>query len=509
LSSGYLLGYDVGSSFVKAALLDAETGALVASASAPEQEMEIVSPKPGWAEQHPSVWWDNVKKATALLKAASNVDLREVCAIGISYQMHGLVLVDQNMQVLRPAIIWCDSRAVDIGERAFNSLGEHTCLQRLLNSPGNFTASKLKWVMDREPEIYKRVYKMMLPGDYIAMMMTGDIFTSTSGLSEMILWDYADDKIADFLLRHFGISPDLIPNVVPNFFDQGILTEKAAAELGLKPRTLVSYRAGDQPNNAFSLNVLRAGEIAATAGTSGVVFGVTDKPVSDEQSRVNTFVHVNHANANPRYGVLLCINGTGILNTWLKKNIVTFGQDTLTYNQMNKLAEIIPAGSEGVVILSYGNGAERSLNNRNIGAVIANLDLNIHSKAHILRAAQEGIVFALKHGMEIMTGMGIDIHSVKAGNANMFLSPIFCETFATVANAPITLYNTDGAQGAARGAGVGAGIYESAEDAFTGLATVKVIEPNLKKRETYLEAYMRWTEVLKKYLTEGGTYDID
>jgi len=503
LTDGYLLGYDVGSSFVKAALLDAATGALIGSAAAPEQEMEIQSLKPGWAEQHPAAWWDNLKKATAQLKATANVNFHNVRAIGISYQMHGLVIVDKNLQVLRPAIIWCDSRAVDIGERAFNSLGEHTCLQRLLNSPGNFTASKLKWVMDREPEIYKRVYKMMLPGDYIAMMMTGDILTTPSGLSEMMLWDYPDDKQADFLLRHFGISTDLVPNVIPNFFDQGVLTAKAAEELGLRPGTLVSYRAGDQPNNAFSLNVLSPGEVAATAGTSGVVFGVTDKPVADSQSRVNAFLHVNHTKNNPRYGALLCVNGTGILNTWLKRNIVTFGSDTLTYSQMNKLAELIPAGAEGLVVIPYGNGAERTLDNKNIGAAICNLDFGIHSKPHILRAAQEGIVFALKHGMEIMSVMGMDVRAVKAGNANMFLSPIFCEVFATVTNVPVTLYNTDGAQGAARGAGVGARIYESAGEAFVGLTSVKVVEPNPRKRETYLEAYMKWTDVLKKFLTEG------
>ncbi len=499
-NEGYLLGYDIGSSFIRASLIDSAFGVVIASASSPEQKMEILSPKPDWFEQNPSLWWDNVKKVTAILKEKSGVDLHDVRAIGISYQMHGLVIVDKNNRALRPAIIWCDTRAADIGERALNSLGEQTCFHRLLNSLNNFTASKLKWVMDREPDIYQHIYKAMLPGDYIAMIMTGEILTTPTGLSEMILWNYLEDKIADFVLRHFGISQELIPRVVPNFYDQGVLTEKAATELGLKPRTKVTYRAGDQQNSSFSLNVLRQGEAAVSADTTGVIFGVTEKAVADSQSRMNTFLHVNHTKSKPRYGIRLIINCGSMINSWLKRNVVTFGNDTLTYSQMNKLAELISAGSEGLVILPYGLGAERVLNNKNIGAAVCNLDFTIHSKAHILRAAQEGIAFAFKHGLEIISGMKLEVRAIKASNSGMFLNPIFCEALSTVTNVPVTLYNTDAAQGAARGAGIGVGIYESVEDAFIGLSPVKVIEPNPKKRETYLEAYMKWHDYLKKLL---------
>lgn len=507
MSSSYLLGYDIGSSFIKAALLEIETGKLIASASSPEKEMEIIAPEPGWAEQDPEVWWENLKRATALLKHNSNVNLHNVLAIGLSYQMHGLVCVDKNLSVLRPSIIWCDSRAVDIGDEAFNSLGEELCLQRLLNSPGNFTASKLKWVMENEYDMYKRIYKIMLPGDYIAAKLTSEIFTTPSGLSEGILWDYIDQKIADIVLRYYNLSPNLFPDIVPTFHIQGYITKEIAEELGVRQGIPVSYRAGDQPNNAFSLKVLSPGEIAATAGTSGVVYGVTDKLIFDTRSRVNTFVHVNHSKSDLRYGVLLCVNGTGILNSWLKRNIVSFGTETLSYNQMNRFAELIPAGSEGLVILPFGNGAERTLSNRNIGGAICNLDFNIHTKAHLLRAGQEGVVFALKYGLEIMSGIGMEVKNVRAGNSNLFLSPLFCESFATVTNAAITLYDTDGAQGAARGAGIGAKIYSSFDEAFVGLKPVKVIEPNLKKRETYLEAYIKWYSCLKKFLDEGEHYD--
>jgi xylulokinase len=492
-----LLGYDVGSSSIKATLMEAETGRVLATVSVPDKELEIIAKKPGWAEQHPQTWWENIVAATQKIKAQTSFDAGDVRAIGISYQMHGLVIVDKNYEVLRPAIIWCDSRAVEIGKKAMKSIGERKCLSRLLNSPGNFTASKLKWVKDNEPKIYAKIYKMMLPGDYVAMKMTGEIKTTPSGLSEGIMWDFKGEGPADIVLGHYGISQNLVAEPVPTFSVQGHITKQAADALGLKAGTIVSYRAGDQPNNALSLNVLNPGEIAATAGTSGVVYGITDKTKYDLKSRVNTFVHVNHTPKKPRYGVLLCLNGTGILNSWLKHNT-----GTIDYAEMNALAEKAPVGSDGLVILPYGNGAERTLENQNIGASIHGLNFNIHNRSHLLRAAQEGIVFALNYGLEIMRSAGVTVKKVRAGRANMFLSPLFGEAFSTVTGAAVELYNTDGSQGAARGAGIGAGIYRDAKDAFTGLAPVSTIEPNRKLTKPYQEAYKRWKGVLKHRLSE-------
>jgi xylulokinase len=492
-----LLGYDVGSSSIKASLLDADTGSLLASATSPHKELEIIAPQPGWAQQHPQTWWENIIAATKKIKSQAKFDVGDIKAIGISYQMHGLVVVDKNNQVLRPAIIWCDSRAVQIGQQAAKDIGQAKCLKRLFNLPGNFTASKLKWVMQNEPEIYSKIAKMMLPGDYIAMKMTGDIKTTPSGLSEGILWDFEKENLADFVLDYYGISPDLIPQTTPTFSIQGQLTSSAAQQLGLKAGTPVSYRAGDQPNNALSLGVLNSGQIAVTAGTSGVVYGISDLKKYDKLSRVNVFLHVNHTKKAPRYGVLLCLNGTGILNSWLKHNLA--GEE-LDYPQMNELAAAVPVGADGLIILPYGNGAERTLQNSNIGASVHGWNFNIHKKAHFLRAAQEGIVFALNYGLDIMRDMGINLKTVKAGHANMFLSPLFAEAFATVTQSVVELYNTDGSQGAARGAGIGAGIYKKPEDAFVGLKPVKTIKPDKKLQSSYIDAYDRWASVLKKQL---------
>jgi len=493
-----LLGYDVGSSSIKATLIDAETGKVMAAATSPDKELEIIAKKLGWAEQEPATWWEHVNNATHKIKAQVKFDAGDVHAIGISYQMHGLVVVDKNKQVLRPSIIWCDSRAVQTGQQAAKEIGEKKCLKKLFNLPGNFTASKLKWVMENEPKVYKKIHKMMLPGDYVAMKMTGEIKTTPSGLSESIMWDFEADGLADFVLENYGISAELIAETVPTFSIQGKLTKGAADELGLKAGTSISYRAGDQPNNALSLSVLQPGEIAVTAGTSGVVYGVSNRKNYDERSRVNVFVHVNHSATNPRYGVLLCLNGTGILNSWLKHNFVA--GDGFNYEQMNDLAAQAPVGSDGLIILPYGNGAERTLENRNIGASVHGWSFNIHKKTHFLRAAQEGIVFALNYGLGIMREMGIKLTTVKAGNANMFLSPLFAEAFATVTKATVQLYNTDGSQGAARGAGIGAGIYKSPEEAFVGLEPVKTIEPNNKLSSAYQQAYAGWEEVLKRQL---------
>ena len=489
----YLLGFDVGSSSVKASLTDVDSGAIAASAFYPDHEAPIIAVKAGWAEQDPQMWWDNAKLSLKKIMSDSGAKGEDILAIGISYQMHGLVCVDKDLNVLRPSIIWCDSRAVPYGEKAFHEIGEDLCLRNLLNSPGNFTASKLAWVKDNEPELYDKIYKIMLPGDYIAMKLSGEVKTTISGLSEGMLWDFTAKKPARFLLDYFGFSEDVIADVVPTFSVQGVVSKSAAEELGLKEGTPISYRAGDQPNNAVSLNVFNPGEIASTAGTSGVVYGVLGEVNYDPKSRVNTFAHANYTKELDRLGVLLCINGTGILNAWVHRNITP----DISYADMNNLASTVPIGSDGVKIIPFGNGAERVLENKEVGCSIHGINFNKHNRAHIVRAAQEGIVFSFCYGMEIMQQMGMDINKIHAGKANMFLSPLFRDTLAGVSAATIELYETDGSAGAAKGAGIGAGIYKNHDEAFSTLKKLSVIEPDEKHRAAYLEAYAEWKKELK------------
>ena len=500
MSQRYLLGLDIGSSFVKASLLDVATGRAVAAASAPASEMAIAAPQPGWAEQDPREWWRHGVAATREVLTRAGAPASAVAGIGISYQMHGLVLVDRRGQPLRPSIIWCDSRAVPVGEAAFERIGRLTCLARVLNSPGNFTAAKLAWVRANEPDVFAAANKAILPGDYVAFRLTGRAATTASGLSEGVLWDFLDRRVSADVLGALDLPGRLLPELVPTFGEQGVVSAEAAAETGLAAGTPVSYRAGDQPNNAFSLRVLHPGEVAATAGTSGVVYAVIDTAAWDNESRVNTFLHVTDHPGAPRYGVLLCVNGTGALNSWLKRLL---GGEQVSYDEMNRLAAEVPIGAGGVVVLPFGNGAERSLGNREPGASVHHLSLVRHGRPHVLRAAQEGIVFALHHGMGIMREMGLQATAVRAGRANMFLSPVFAQAFADLSGATVELFDTDGAQGAARAAGLGAGVFATEEEAFNGLRPLDRLDPDAGRQAQYVDAYARWQAALKKELERG------
>lgn len=488
-----LLGIDLGSSSVKVSIIEGESGKCLASSFNPKDEMKIIANRPGWAEQDPETWWTNLKASVADCNAQLGARKKDIGAIGISYQMHGLVTIDKNLKVLRPSIIWCDGRAVPYGEKAFDGLGKDFCLSHLLNSPGNFTAAKLAWVKENEPDIFEKIHKIMLPGDYFALRMTGESLTTFSGLSEGIFWDFREEHVSEQLMDFFGFSETLLAEAKPSFSIQGTLLKKMASELDLPESIPVSYRAGDQPNNALSLNVMEPGEVAATAGTSGVIYGVTNQKKHEPMSRVNSFLHVNHSPKQPRLGILLCISGTGILNSWLRK----IAGSGMSYDEMNSLAGNVKPGSEGLAIMPFGNGPERMLGNIDTGARIMGLNFNTHTNAHLFRAAQEGIVFSIRYGLDIMKETGIVPSVIRAGAANMFRSSIFREALSCITGTEIHLYNTDGSIGAARGAGIGCGYYKSVKEAFSGLKEAGTTLPDTSKTEFYNEAYSKWMEYLK------------
>jgi len=489
-----LLGIDIGTSFIKVSAVDAETRQSVASAQYPETENPITSLQPGWAEQDPEMWWQHSVQAIHRLIDSKQIDGKKIAAIGISYQMHGLVLVDKQQKVLRDAIIWCDSRAVEIGENALANIGEEICSSCLLNSPGNFTASKLAWVKENEPEIYEQVDKIMLPGDFIAMKLTGEINTTSSALSEGIFWDFKKDEISKDVMTNFGFEKSFIPNVQPLFSSHGKVLPEVAQRLRIHENIPVTYKAGDQPNNALSLNVLQPGEVAANAGTSGVIYAVTDQLLSDKFSRVNSFVHVNHATEEKRIGVLLCINGAAIMYSWAKK---VCGEN-LSYKEMDELAATIIPGSEGLFILPFGNGAERMLQNKMIDAHVGNIDLNKHTKAHIFRAVQEGIAFAFRYGLDIMRENDLHPTIIRAGKANLFLSDVFIQSFVNATGVAVELYENDGSAGAALGAGIGAGIYKTIGDAYTNFKPLRKFEPT--NVALYNELYLEWKKLVESHL---------
>jgi xylulokinase len=496
IHSVYTIGYDIGSSSVKAALVEAKTGKVLARVTAPDTEMGMDAPEPGWAEQNPEDWYKYVVAATQDILARTQVQSKDIKAVGIGYQMHGLVLVDADHQTVRPSIIWCDGRAVATGDKAFNGIGAKTCLTHCLNSPGNFTAAKLKWVADNEPENYARAKYAMLPGDYIALRLTGEATTTVTGLSEGVFWNFSTNQLADLVLEEMGLDRSKIPPLVPAVGKQGVLTAAAAAELGLQAGTVVGYRAGDQPNNALSLNVLAPGEVAATGGTSGVVYGVTDQLAFDPGQRVNSFAHVNHEGATPRIGVLLCINGAGVLHRWVR-NLV--GGASLSYGEMEAMAAVVPVGCEGLHFLPFGNGPERMLGNKNVGAHLLGLDLNRHDNTHVVRAGLEGIAFAFVYGMKVLKELGVDLSKIRVGNDNLFQSDVFSSTIATLTGATIEVHNTTGAVGAALAAGVAVGLADNLEAAVGKQEVLASVEPGNNRQE--LEAaYQRWEMALMWHL---------
>lgn len=490
----YLLGIDIGTSSIKASVVDANTQKCLATVQYPDVETEIKSIKPGWAEQSPMDWWRNTQQAILKLNALDLFNPKQIVAIGIAYQMHGLVVVDKEQNVLRDSIIWCDSRAVELGEKAFDAIGQEKCLHSLLNSPGNFTASKLAWVKNNEPELYSRIDKIMLPGDFIAMKFTGDITTSVAALSEGVFWDFRKNEVSQDVLGYYGLDKSLIPNIKPLFSEHGYLTGGIARLLGLKEGIPVAYKSGDQPNNALSLNVLKPGEVAATAGTSGVIYGVSDELTYDQQSRVNTFAHVNYSNESKHTGVLLCINGTGSMYRWAKYNFAP----NLSYSELNQLASSSPIGSKGIRVLPFGNGAERMLNNKYTGAQLLGIDLNLHNQSDIFRGVQEGIAFSFRYGLDILRENGMRPKVIRAGMANLFLSDLFAQAFVDVTGVPVELYENDGSVGAALGAGIGAGVFKNAEEAFTQHKVLRYLEP--QNSNDYEPLYADWKDILIKAL---------
>ena len=494
----YLLGLDIGSSSIKAAVVAIDSRSPVATASYPPTEMAIQAPQAAWAEQDPDMWWAYAAKAIQACLEMSQVKVTDIQAIGISYQMHGLVAVDQQGVPVRPSIIWCDSRAVEIGDAAAQELGADFCSQHYLNTPGNFTASKLKWVKENEPEVYSRIHKVFLPGDYIAYKMTGEMCTTISGLSEGILWDFQNHSPASDLLNHYGIDESLLADIQPTFSVQGSLHAQAAEFLSLPAGIPVSYRAGDQPNNAMSLGVFEPGQIAGTGGTSGVVYAVSDQLVHDPDMRVNSFAHVNYQTHDPRVGVLLCINGCGIQYGWLRK---LMGEENVSYFDLEQKAAGIDIGSEGLSIVSFGNGAERMLKNEAPGGQVLNLNFNVHDQAHMYRAALEGIAFAFYYGIQSMQQMGVQVSEMRVGNDNLFQSSIFSKTLSSLSGASINLVETTGAVGAALGAGVGIGQYASLKDAFNNQVVIKTIEPDTET-SAYQGAYETWFNQLQKFISK-------
>jgi xylulokinase len=486
------IGFDIGSSFVKAALVEVETGKPIARARVPEVEIPMEAQQLGWAEQHPNLWWQYLCEATQKLLTETDINAEQISSIGISYQMHGLVLVDRDLNPLRKSIIWCDSRATSYGEKAFEKLGKGYCKDHLLNSPGNFTASKLAWVIENEPELYQKAYKLMLPGDFLAAKLSGIPQTTITGLSEGIFWDFKNDQASQALFDHYQIDQSLVPEVVDNFTVQATVSNAGAQATGLKEGTPITYRAGDQPNNAYTLGARKAGDVVATGGTSGVVYALTDQLSGNELTKVNTFAHVNYQPQQKMFGKLLNLNGAGIQYRWLHQLMGEVG-----YEKLNEMAQQAPIGSNGLQVFPFGNGAERMLDNKVVNGHISNINFNIHDNNHMVRATLEGIAFAMIYGIEILKNDGVDIENLKVGNDNLFLSDVFSKTIADTLGISIQMLEATGAEGAAK-ASISNPHQTQNND---NINITKTIKPNPKLQVESIASFEKWkTQLLNNII---------
>lgn len=481
------IGYDIGSSFIKAALVDVKTGNPILRARVPEVEIPMQAQQQGWAEQDPNLWWEYLCKATQKLLAEAHIKADQISSIGISYQMHGLVLVDRDLNPLRKSIIWCDSRATPYGDKAFEKLGKTYCKDHLLNSPGNFTASKLAWVIENEPDLYNKTYKLMLPGDFLATKLSGVPQTTITGLSEGIFWDFKNDETSTSLFDYYQINQSLVPEIVDNFKLQATVSHSGAKATGLIAGTPITYRAGDQPNNAYTLGARSTGDVVATGGTSGVVYALTDRLSGEELTKVNTFAHINYQPKQKMFGKLLNLNGAGIQYRWLHQ---LMGQ--MSYQKLNQMAAKAPIGSNGLKVFPFGNGAERILDNKIVNGHISNINFNIHDNNHLARATLEGIAFALIYGIEMLKNDGVVIENLKVGNDNLFLSDIFSKTIADTLGISIQMLEATGAEGAAK-AGIAG---EKGGQNNHKIHINKTIEPNPQSKNQSIDSFKNWKKQL-------------
>lgn len=469
------LGIDVGTSSVKVSIVG-EDGVILASATAPaSSERAINSPNPNWAEQNPEDWWEDAQQAILNLPLEARL---QVEAIGIAYQMHGLVLVDSQFQPVRPSIIWCDGRNIQESQILAESLGLDALENRLLNKPGTLTLAKLAWVAEHEPETLAKAHTFGLPGDFIAYKLTGEWSTTKSGYSEMVGWDFGASIPFEEGFRKAGWKLPL-PEARPNLEEGAPIQKVIAEKLGLPPSARVTYRAGDQPNNAFGLGVLQQGETAISAGTSGVLYGIGDSSPGLHEG-INRFLHVNS-----QIGVLMCLNGVGSALAFARR---TWFQNQ-SYEALSELAS--QANPENCpYFFPFGNGAERILSERAFSG-FTELDFNRHNLPELARSVFEGIAFAYRLGSEKMEKAGCLSKVVNGTESGLLKSSFFAQLLANELQVELILSEGDGSTAAARGAALG----------------IKKILPKPAPLKRYLptspanhERFSHWHKILEKFL---------
>lgn len=468
----YLLGIDIGTSGTKTVLFD-EAGNTIASALG---EYPLYQPNVGWAEQDPEDWWKATFSTIKAVLGKSGVNPSDVKGVGLSGQMHGAVLLDKDNQVLRKAIIWCDQRSSAECDQITSIIGKERLIEITANPAlTGFTASKVMWVKNNEPEIFEKVKKILLPKDYIRFKLTGEFATEVSDASGMQFMDIPKRKWSSEVLDKLGIDKGLLGDVYESQEVSGKV-HKAAAELtGLKEGTPVVGGAGDQAAGAVGNGIVRPGVISSTIGTSGVVFAFSENVSIDPKGRVHTFCH-----AVPNtWHIMGVTQGAGLSLKWFRDNFCIEEKRTAElmgidpYVLMDQEADRVEAGCSGLIYLPYMMGERTPHLDPNAKGVFFGLSAK-HEKQDMLRAVMEGVVYSLKDCLEIIKEMGVDVSEVRASGGGG-KSKLWRQMQSDVFGTEITTINSSegGALGVALLAGVGTGVYSSVPEACDAIIKVK------------------------------------
>ena len=485
----HFLGIDLGTSFLKLQVIDA-AGAAVAAAGAP---VPLRVPRPGWAEQDPAAWWAALGAACRDLFAPGRVDPRSIAAIGLSGQMHGAVFLDDQGAGLRPCLIWMDARTTAQVAQIAERVPRATLIGITGNAPNtSFTATKVLWIQQHEPEVYARTRHILLPKDYLRLRLTGTYATDVSDASATLLFDLARRDWSPTLLDAFGIHPALLPPVHESVAPTGTITPEAAAATGLIAGTPVVAGGGDAECSAFGLGLAgdaaSAGAALTSIGTSGQVFAVTDRPVIDPQGRIHSLCHV----VPDRWHVMGAILAGGVALRWLRDILTPPGGPPPDYDTLTEEAAQVAAGADGLIFLPYLQGERTPHMDPQARGVFFGLRLD-HTRAHLVRAVLEGVAFALRDGLEVVRELDIaptEVRVAGGGASSALWRQIQRDIFAL----PVRTIGADhgGAYGAALLAAVGAGVFAGAAGASRAIPLGARSDPDPAQVATYEAVYRRY-----------------
>lgn len=496
----YLIGIDLGTSGVKTVLFD-ESGKPVASSTV---EYPLYQPNLGWAEQDPEDWWKGTCESINNVMLKSGVNKQDVKGVGLSGQMHGAVLLDKNDKVLRKAIIWCDQRSAAECDQITQLVGKERLIEITANPAlTGFTASKVMWVKNNEPQIFEKIAKILLPKDYIRLRLTGEYATEVSDASGMQFMNIAQRKWSSEVLGKLEISESMLGKMYESQEVTGKVTASAAAITGLNEGTIVVGGAGDQAAGAVGNGIVKPGVVSSTIGTSGVVFAYTDKLTIDPLGRVHTFCH-----AVPNtYHIMGVTQGAGLSLKWFRDNFCM--EELMTaelsnidvYKLLDAEAENITPCSDGLVYLPYLMGERTPHLDPDARGVFFGLTAK-HTKPHFVRSIMEGVTYSLRDCLEIIRGMGVEVSEVRAsggGGKSKIWRQMQADVFGTNIN---RIFSDEGpALGVAILAGVGAGIYDSVPQACSNVIKVKdslpPISENIKKYDDFYKLYVQLYKSLK------------